>query len=68
MTDEPQPISTHRRGIDPRRCLGWCLFPAGAEWREVERLGDNWSAYGMTQHVTHRRPFPPPPTDAPDRR
>lgn len=63
MTD-PRPIWTHRQGHDPRRCLGWCLFPAGAEWREVEWLGDNWTAYGLRQEVTHWLPMPPPPADA----
>lgn len=60
---EARRIETHRRGVDPRRCLGWCIFPDGAEWREVELLGDRWTAYGLLQEVTHFVPFPPPPSD-----
>ena len=55
--------ATHDQLRHPRRCLGWCVFPAGAEWREVYRRYDGvWTAYGKEQQVTHWMPFPEAPT------
>jgi len=59
MNMEWQPIDTapRKRG---GRIIGWCVFPAGAEWREVkcyipiDRPNDapQWFYQGVTQNVT----------------
>jgi Protein of unknown function (DUF551) len=63
-----QPIETapNIRGV---RIIGWCVFPAGAEAREVkgyiplDRMEDavQWFYGSVLQNVTHWMPLPPPP-------
>ncbi len=45
----------------PSPCIGWCVFPAGQEVRQIWRhphLKDQWSAYGVTQEVKAWQPLP----------
>jgi hypothetical protein len=67
-----QPIETapNIRGV---RIIGWCVFPAGAEAREVkgyiplDRMEDavKWFYGSVLQNVTHWMPLPPPPKGTP---
>jgi hypothetical protein len=67
-----QPIETapNIRGV---RIIGWCVFPAGAEAREVkgyiplDRMEDavQWFYGSVLQNVTHWMPLPPPPKGTP---
>lgn len=41
------------------KIIGWCVFPAGAEARYCQREYDGrWIALGVTQNVTHFKPWP----------
>lgn len=45
----------------PSPCIGWCVFPAGEEARQIWRhpsLKDQWSAHGVTQEVKAWQPLP----------
>jgi len=55
----PRPIAAVPPRLD--RILGWCVFPAGAEWRECTRHGARWKARGCAQEVTMWLPIPPAP-------
>lgn len=65
-----QPIETapRKRG---ERIIGWCVFPAGSEAREVKCFvpigapfdGPSWFYQGIKQNVTHWMPLPTPPAD-----
>jgi Protein of unknown function (DUF551) len=66
-----QPIETapNIRGV---RIIGWCVFPLGAEAREVkgyiplDRMDAvQWFYGSVLQNVTHWMPLPPPPKGTP---
>ena len=53
------------------RIIGWCVFPAGAEAREVKNkkpimspdAPPYWEYHGIMQNVTHWRYLPNPPSE-----
>jgi hypothetical protein len=57
------------RGV---RIIGWCVFPLGAEAREVKGYipldredAVQWFYGSVLQNVTHWMPLPPPPKGSP---
>lgn len=45
----------------PSPCIGWCVFPAGEEARQVWRGPRGWSSHSITQDVRAWQPMPAGP-------